>query len=236
MKWDVQLTGDPFDLAELSKSLVEDDVRVREKNGEYFLESNRFEELNNSKEVSFLAADILKVLTGAVRLSLGGRIPLRVANTARVRPDGSRDVFVAVSDTIHARDTIGVEITLSDGTNEEIHAAHAVPGWFKLSLADQRVAKALRLFGTGERNWVSVYRLYEVIEEDVGGLDKMVNNEWVTKASIRRFKHTANSPGAVGDDSRHGKELTMPPSDPMDIGEARALVDLVLRNWLRSKA
>ncbi len=235
MKWEVQLNGDALDLKELSKSLVDDDLRVLERNGQYFLESNRFEELTNPEELASLAADILKVLTGAVRLSLGGRTPLHVANTARVRPDGGRDVFVTLSDTIHARATIGVEITRSDGTKEVIHPAHSVPGWIKLGLTNLNVAKALRLLGTDEHNWVSLYRLYEVIEEDVGGLDKIVNHGWATKTSIKRFKRTANSPGAVGDDSRHGKESTTPPADPMDIGEARALVEVILHNWLRSK-
>lgn len=235
MKWEVQLNGDTFDLKELSKSLIDDELRVVEKKGQYFLESNRFEDLTNSEEVASLAADILKVLTGAVRLSLGGRTPLHVANTARVRPDGARDVFVTLSDSIHVRATIGVEITRSDGKKEVIHPAHSVPGWIKLGLTDQNIAKALRLLGTDEHNWVSLYRLYEVIEEDVGDLRKIVNNGWATNTSIKRFKHTANSPGAVGDDSRHGKESTTPPSDPMDIGEARALVEVILHNWLRSK-
>ena len=220
MKWEVQLNGDAFDLKELSKSLIDDELRVVEKKGQYFLESNRFEDLTNSEEVASLAADILKVLTGAVRLSLGGRTPLHVANTARVRPDGGRDVFVTLSDSIHVRATIGVEITRSDGKKEVTHPAHSVPGWIKLGLTDQNIAKALRLLGTDEHNWVSLYRLYEVIEEDVDDLRKIVNNGWATNTSIKRFKHTANSPGAVGDDSRHGKESTTPPSDPMDIGEA----------------
>ena len=224
-----------FDLTELSKSLVDDELRVFERDGLFFLESNRFDELINSEEVASSAADILKVLTGAVRLSLGGRTPLQVTNTARVRPDGERDVFVIVSDIIHVRDNISVEIARSDGTKEVIHPAHSVPVWIKLGLADQNVAKALKLLGSDEHNWVSLYRLYEIIEEDVGSLDKIVNNGWVTKKSIKRFKHTANSPGAVGDGARHGKESTMPPSDPMDIGEARALVKVILHNWLRSK-
>jgi hypothetical protein len=235
MKWEVQINGDALDLKELSKSLVDDDLRVREQNGQYFLESNRFENLTKSEDVSSLSDDILKVLTGAVRLSLGGRTPLHVANTARVRPDGGRDVFVTVSDTIHFRDTISIEITRSDGTKEVIHPAHSVPGWIKLGLTDQNVVKALRLLGTDEHTWVSLYRLFEVIEDDVGGLDKIATSGWATKISIKRFKHTANSPGAVGDASRHGKESTTPPADPMDLSEARALVEVILHNWLRSK-
>ncbi len=235
MKWEIQLNGDVLDLKELSKSLVDDELRIDERAGQYFLESNRFESLTTSEEVASLADDVLGVLTGAVRLSLGGRTPLHVASTARVRPDGGRDIFVTLSDTIHARETVGVEIARANGTSEVIRPADKVPGWVRLGLTDHNVAKALRLLGAQEHSWVSLYRLYEVIEEDVGGLHRIVSFGWVTKASIRRFKHTANSPGAVGDASRHGKESTTPPADPMAIAEARALVEIVLHNWLRSK-
>jgi hypothetical protein len=152
-----------------------------------------------------------------------------------VRPDGGGGIFVSVSDTIYVRATAGIEITRSDGTTEVANPADSVPGWVRLRLANPKVAKALRLLGTEEHDWVSLYRLYEVIEDDVGSLDNIVRHRWATKASIRRFKHTANSLGAVGDASRHGKELTMSPPDPMDLGEARALIEVILHNWLRSK-
>lgn len=235
MIWEVQINGDMLDLRELSKSLVDNELRVCEKNGHYFLESTRFTNLADSEKVTSVATDILKVLTGAVRLALGGRTPLHVANVAKLRDDGVREIFLTICDTIHARSSISLEIIRSDGKKEINHPAHSVPGWVTLGLTDQNVAKALRLLGTDEYSWVSLYRLYEVIEQDVGSLDKIANNGWATKISIKRFKHTANSPGAVGDASRHGKESTTPPSDPMAIGEAQALVKVLLHNWLGSK-
>ncbi|MCI0560764.1 MAG: hypothetical protein MN733_19960, partial [Nitrososphaera sp.] len=201
----------------------------------YFLESRKFETLTTPEEVSSLAKEILQILTGAVRLSLGGRTPLHVANIARLLPDNHREIFLTLSDTIHARTTMEVEIVKADGTIEVVAPADKVPGWVRLGLADAKVAKALRLLGADEHDWVNLYRLYEVIEEDVGGLHQIANSGWSARTAIRRFKHTANSPGAVGDASRHGKESTSPPPDPMDIGEARALVELILHNWLRSK-
>lgn len=236
MKWEVEIVGDKFDLKELSKTLVDDELRIREENGRYLLESTRFENLNNPEEVSSLAVGILEILTGSTRLSIGGRTPIHVANTAKIGSDGVRYAYLRVTDFINARDTItNIEITKEDGTKKLIHSTHSVPGWIKLGLTNQNVAKALRLYGSDEHNWVSLYRIYEVIEEDVGGLDKIINNGWATKSSIKRFKHTANSPSTVGDDSRHGKESSTPPSNPMDIGEARALVEFMLHNWLKSK-
>lgn len=235
MKWEVQISGDAQDLKELSNSLRDSDLRILERNGQHFFESSRFDNLAKSEEVSSLASDVLSVLTGAVHLSLGGRTPLLVANVATVGPDGQRNVFITASDTAYARDTAHVEITGSNGTVEVINPADEVPSWVRLGLADPKVAKALRLLGTQEHNWGNLYRIYEVIEEDVGKIDNITQYGWATKTSIKRFKHTANSPGAIGDASRHGKEPTSPPSDPMALSEARALVQVLLHNWLRWK-
>jgi hypothetical protein len=235
MKWEVQLNGDTHDLRELAKSLTNDELRIIERDQQFFLETVRFSKLTSSDEVTSVTSDILPILTGAVRLSLGGRTPLQIANIAKVREDGGRDIFVSVSDTIHVRATVGVEITRSDGSIEVLNPADKVFNWVSIAFSNDNVAKALRLLGANEHDWVSLYRLYEVIEADVGGIDKIASEGWATKKAIRRFKHTANSPGAIGDSARHGKESSEPPVEPMDLGEAVPLVEVILHNWLRSK-
>lgn len=206
MNWEIQIAGDVSDLRELSKSLRDDELRVIEREGQYFVESALFDELTISDEVASVATEILSLLTGSVRLALSGRTPIRIANIARVREDGGRDIFATISETIHVRDMIGIEIQRNDGTVEVFAPADKIPGWVRLGLSEEKVAKALRLFGTNEHDWVSLYRLYEVIEADIGGIGEIVSKGWATKTSVKRFKHTANSPNTVGDASRHGKE------------------------------
>lgn len=236
MDWEVQIAGDETDLTELSKCLTDDEACVEVRNGHFFLRSTRFNNLGTSEEVAYVSTDILSLLTGSARLVLGGKTPITVANIARIREDGGRDIFITISETMHARDFIGIEIHSPDGSIEVFHPAHEVPEWVRLGFLDAQVAKALRLFGVSEHDWVSLYRLYEVIEQDVGGVEKIVNKKWATNSSIKRFKHTANSPASTGDASRHGKESTSPPKHPMELGEARALVELILHGWLRLKS
>ena len=235
MKWEVQVSGDAHDLRELAKSLINDDLRIIERNGHFFLETIRFSNLTTPEKITAVTLDLLPILTGAARLSLGGRTPLQIANIAKVREDGDRDVFASLSDTIHARDTVSIKKTRSDGSIEAVRPADKVPDWINAASKNPNVEKALRLIGTDEHDWISLYRLYEVIEADVGGIDKIVSEGWATKKTIKRFKHTANSPGAIGDSARHGKESSDPPADPMDLGEAVSLVKVILHNWLRSK-
>jgi len=234
MKWEVQLNGSTDDLRELAKSLTNDDLCITERNGQFFLETTRFSGLTTREELNSEASKILSILTGAVRLSLVGRTPLRIANIAKVRKDGARDIFHSASATIRARVSCGVKITQSDGTVKVVNPADKVPIWVNVALKDHRVEKALQLFGISKHDWVSLYSLLEVIVEDVGGIDKIENEDWATKEEIKRFKQTANSPAAIGNSARHGKNIP-PPSDPMDLKEAVALVKVVLHNWLRSK-
>jgi len=52
---------------------------------------------------------------------------------------------------------------------------------------------------------------------------------------LKRFKHSANSVSVGGDVSRHGKELTSPPANPMSVEEASAYVTYLLSAWLGAK-
>jgi hypothetical protein len=80
--------------------------------------------------------------------------------------------------------------------------------------------------------WTDLYRLLEVIEAGAGGADAVVAKDWISKSQLRRFKHSANSVTAAGDQARHGVETTQPPADAMTISEARSLIDILLSRWL----
>lgn len=235
MNWEVQLKGDTHDLRELSKSLTDHEYCIIERDGKFFIETARFSSFNTPEVITSDLSNILPILTGAARLSLGGRVPIQVASIARIREDGVRQEFLDVIETTQIRASSCEELLRSDGSVEVFNPADKVPDWINLALNNTNVAKALRLFGGNEHDWVSLYRLYEVIESDMNGIDNIVNEGWATKSAIKRFKHTANSPGAIGDSARHGKESSEPPMDPMDMGEAAPLVKVILHNWLRAK-
>jgi hypothetical protein len=93
----------------------------------------------------------------------------------------------------------------------------------------------MRLASRGKLDWVNLYRIFEVIAADVGGLDAIASYGWASKASMKLFKRTACSPGAVGLDARHGTDSTPAPSKPMVISEARNLINAIIRAWLQIK-
>jgi len=95
---------------------------------------------------------------------------------------------------------------------------------------DQVVAKALRLRNADNLDWVDLYRLYELIENDVGR--PMHQLGWASRSELDRFARTANSVAAAGDKARHGVERTHPPRKPMTFSHARELIDRIMKAWL----
>jgi hypothetical protein len=107
---------------------------------------------------------------------------------------------------------------------------------FELTLSDAAVAKAMRLLAPGAAmNWVELYRLYGVIEANVGGQRALSKLQWESDTNLRRFRHSANSVQVAGDASRHGEEPGKPPASPMTLEEAEACIKRMLDKWLASK-
>lgn len=236
MTWRVQISGEKLDLEALSKSFTDDDLRLVAEDNKYFLESKKFESTSASDEVLKMAGYFLAVLSGVARLAYGARTPLTPDHVFHIRPDGGKDVFVHLTETLHLRAVLSnVTVITSDGSKVMIETPDPALSWARVADKDEAVSKALRLFGIDAKDWVGLYRLFEVIEQDVGGIRQIDAAGWATEDSLRRFKHTANSPAITGDLARHGKENTQPPKNPMNLSEARSLIEVILHSWLRAK-
>ena len=237
MEWMVQLIGDSSDLSALAESLNAADVNISHDGQSYIMMSAAFSSDLSADGVRKKAQDIVDVLNGAIRLVLDSTEAIRLGAVYRIRDDGSREISVFPEpNVIHLRAVAGtVQITHVDGTVQVFHPAAPVKEWLAIAAQSKAVAKVLRLVAGGPFDWVNLYKAFEIVEADVGGVDAVASAGWATKSSIRLFKHTANSPGAIGLESRHGKEANDPPPRPMTISEARSLVTSLIHAWLRSK-
>jgi hypothetical protein len=238
LTWKVRIIGDKNDLAELQKSFANGPINIdSSKNDEYYLISDAFQECTNDHQVSELASKQIALLSGASRLALGGNTPIRPAGVVKENENGTKIVFMHIEETLNVRDSLNLSVTDTDGNViREIKPADEIPRWIALGMSCDAVAKVFRLY-TQPLDWVGLYRIYEVIEHDMKGVgDAIVLKGWAKKTEINRFKHTSNSPGAVGDNARHGKEDSQPPKKPMPLHEARNLVERLTGLWLKSKA
>lgn len=100
-----------------------------------------------------------------------------------------------------------------------------ISSFIPLALKDKAVAKALRLFSR-DLDWVNLYRIYEVIHEDVGG---------IKDENIKIFKACANNSNVTGDYSRHGKMNEGTPKESMRLADAQHLIKTRVREWIYQK-
>lgn len=220
----------------LADSMMGSSTSITMEANKVILRSNAFDVLDEST-VAEKANEILAALSGTTRLILGGHTSMSVGGIYRLRDDGGRDYILNAEPGTHRIRGFAPTIIMkrSNGTEEIRRPADGILSLLVLATTDNAVAKALRLRNEDSIGWVGLYRIYEVIESNMGR-SAILANGWATDADIRLFKHTANSVAAAGDQARHGKETGTPPAKPLTLSEARTLVDTLLRAWLAYKA
>lgn len=236
MRWEVQLTGDPTDLQMLADAFTGGKIQVAQSGGEYVLRSSKFELLDSAAAVRQCATELGTALSASARLVLDAREAIGVGAVYRVRPDGKRDITVLPGTVVSYARPLPVAIvqTCPDATIQTRRPADPISKWLPVTMQDSIVAKALRLRDADDLDWVDLYRLYEVIWNDVGRLIHQLG--WGSRNEVERFARTANSVAAAGDKARHGIESTDPPPKPMPLSDARELIDRIMKAWLSWKA
>jgi hypothetical protein len=234
MEWSVIISGDRSDLEELCKYFNSPQLCITQQGKDFILKSTDFNLLTDANEVKNKACEIAPLINGAARLVLEMKKSLAVDCVVQATDNGKRNLFIfpnaAATGFSAGKPIVGV-----DGVVQEESQLEPISRWVAAARRDTNVAKALRLSGVGVHDWISLYRIYEVVENDVGGISNISKKGWATRRAIERFKHTANSPGAIGDESRHGKQASKPPKAPMTLSEAKSLLETILHNWLRVK-
>ena len=234
--WEVELAGDAFDLGELVLSMGETDPSIRKTKHGYVLQSAAFNQLDLHKDVERAANAMLLMLSGICAVLLSTRRSIKIAAISRVEPDMPRQTFVTVSDGFDVRATMTMTVTNPDGSVEVTRPADPAVGWLQLATDNPQVGRVFRLLNDPHLTWGAMYKIYEIIVDDICGTGQIADRGWASQAAMKRFKHNANSPSAAGDHARHGVEPTKPPSSAMAQSEAKALIDTLVHNWLRTKA
>jgi len=230
--WLVQLSGDKYDLEDLPAWFPTSEARVIEASDGYYLESSLFEFVEDSSEVHRLAEGLREHILGAARLMRPDFQSLGVGAVIRQYEDGRRDAFVMGSATLTLQ-SAKLKATGTVGSGNTTSQLPRPTQWISLATRDVKVAQALRLWGTGPIDWVNLYRVFEVIEGDIGGA--IYRNKWTTHTEAVRFTRTANSVAVLGDAARHAKPNVLAPAKPMSLGEARNFVRHLLEQWIDSK-
>ncbi|MEP6488253.1 hypothetical protein NDI43_05560 [Microcoleus vaginatus GB2-A3] len=198
-------------------------------NNKYYLTSTRWESLTNESDVYWEATKPLQDISAVARIQFTDFPLLKPDIICEVDEEGKLHRRVALSATIRV-DSSSFSIQLEGG--QDIIPILEFESWMKLAEEDEIVKNVFRQITEFERNWINLYKLYEIVEKNAG---KKKIEQWIIKDKIRQFKHTANSQSAIGDDARHGVDRNDPPKEPMPKSEAEALIRNLLKQWLEWK-
>lgn len=239
--WQVQVLGEDRDLEYLARHLTALPRAFRRDEGGpgFIYESCAFALCKTSEEVLETADSEFAVFSGVLSLVQGSSKHLESGGVYRRNTAGSRDAYLRVHDVVHAQYVDEVELSVMDADGNAITISSPPSRTERLAdlaFSDGAVAKALRLMARPDyKSWVGLYRLYELIEADVGGRNALTEYGWSTVRAIERFKHSANSIAVAGDAARHGRETGLPPKQPMALDEAHAYITYVVEAWLACK-
>lgn len=225
------MRGDVESLLRLAPRLQSPDLHIEEVDGEVYLLSSLFETLSTREEVFALAQDLVPALRGAMRIAgVREREPIHPQAVFERKEDGTEtntQFIVIPTLVVHAE--VFAPTILINGV-----AAQPAPLRAELALRSTAVRTVLALCA-GEPSFVNLYRITEMVIDDVGGQAALDGLGWVPRAERRRFFQTANSLDAVGMEARHGTRSVPSPATPMTLEEATELVHSLVEHWLDSK-
>lgn len=238
MNWKIELTGDNSDLEELSKVFIEKDLSIVLENGQFILKSECFDSLSNHNEVETKVIELLKLVNAGAKLALDSKKVIDYESVFWVDENGARHAFlrtIEVTTLISTR--ISWKITRSDGIIETYNQANPLVNWMKIAKLDKSVRKAFDQINHDFNSWDAFCKIIEILEDDhfehVRKQQKRVK-EGKYRAEVNRLTGTANSYKAISLESRHARVFE-PPENPMQFSEAKALIILILHEWLAHK-
>ena len=236
MDWYVKLEGGDFDIG-LFKELLESphvdsgSVLVVEEDDSFYLTSGHFSDLEDAHDVMKMANDLLETVNSILRLYC---IPLRaisIGNSTHSIEDRQREGYTFLEGEFDAR-TVEYSIEAFQNELDTDHDPLSLVNWFSLSISNEAVRDALHFFHLD--NWSSLYKVYEIVKDDIGGEGRIIELGWASKAQMRDFRQTSQSVDVLSDEARHGSRKYPAPNSPTTFTEARNLIRLIMRRWLSS--
>jgi hypothetical protein len=227
-KWLVRLKGDRFDLEDFSKQLRSPGVKVVKRKDElFYLESNDFNSLTSPKEVLERGRELIKIINGAVKLKRDNFLGISEDVIIRVEDDGKQEGY------IYPEEKFKIIDNYADDSEKIVTHPNDLESLIEVAIKCKVVADALSFYQ--DDTWISLYKAYEIIRDDVGGELQIIKNGWLVKSALKRFTQTAQSRDALGDSARHASKKYKSPAQPMTLLEAKALIKTILSRWVSSK-
>ena len=221
----VELKGNPFSLNIIERNFKNARIFVfsEEKNDckTFYLKSNLFDNLEK-EELKNRSHSLMIEINAICSFAIDHFVPVEVGDVYI-----GNCIFIEFFDQITIKDYLsivenGKEIFLEDELLSNILVK---------AKKDDLLSKILVLYYEKGNNWINLYRILEIFEDM--NID-VVKNKWISKDEKRLLKQTANSPMAIGNEARHGKQSGKPPPEPMSLNMAQILVKKIVSYYCES--
>ena len=233
MKWKVELIGDNFDLEDLLEWFDGSEIKIAKEGDKYFLKSNSFELLNNSSEIRRSALHLVTLINGMCRLKRNNFQSIKVGAVLEKTESGKENIYKFIEEKVIIRDKVKGIVTDKNGNVVKDESEYPLDDVIVLSSADEHVERVLRFISDNNITWNDMYRVLEVIEEDINNPLHKVS--WLDKPTRELFKRTANSYSSIGLEARHGHKKHLPPETPMEYKRAKEIIFKVAYKWISNK-
>jgi hypothetical protein len=229
-RWQVELTGHRFDLEELLGWFTDPNCRVVADGGTFFLEAAELETQVGSADVHAAAQPVVKRMNGIAKLKSSSFRDVELGAGVRELDQGEqrRHVVLAVG-TVEARAKVNA-VLVKVGDSEPAPpspGSQQTDAWMRAASGDPDAQEAVDLW-SGAHDWSRLYKVYEIVRARAD----IMKAGWASRAELTLFKRTANHQDAAGSDARHARSRQHPPSSPMRLQEAEALLERILSAWL----
>jgi len=231
-RWLIQLEGPVEAFAILEEWFQGPDLDLVRVDDAFYLASSDFRGMT-ADEVDQHACRLIEAANGAIRVENPSYPPIGIGGVSVYEDDvtGRRDVVVRPRPAVLTLKAFPPTV-LVNGEPVRGPDLPRLVRRVRLALADDVVARVLRIMETPTLDFIDMYKVIELIADSVGGEKQLFTapRNWTDQAEYKRFKQTANSHGG-----RHAPGKFTPPKKPMTRLTARCYVAGVVDSWLRDE-
>jgi hypothetical protein len=232
MEWKVWLEGHEFELKTLAELFYSGSVRVVADGDSHYITADQFTEHNTALTVWAQAECLLDRANGVARMYAPSCHLVRLSG-AVTQPDGKKNVFLEAHSAEIRAEALAAKTTTGGVAETPVAPG---PAYVEMAEQDPDAADVLKLLALPEHlDWVTLYKIYEIIRSNVGGNQSLAQRDLGTASNLDAFSVSANRPDVSGDGARHARVPgDRPPKRTMTLKEARDFVSQLAHAWMHS--